>query len=112
MTGFKKKILVWLMVLTVISPLGLLLPQFFNKDKAWGEWDVSTLKEKTGYVPKGMAKDAELWKAPISDYQMKKDASLPEQSVHYIISGIVGIASVLLVTFGLIRLLAGHEKTP
>lgn len=112
MTGFKKKILVWLIVLAVISPLGLLLPQFFHKDNAWGEWDVSSLKEKTGYAPEGMAKDAELWKAPIADYKMKEEASLPEQSFHYIISGIVGIASALLITYGLTRLLVRHEKTP
>jgi hypothetical protein len=112
MNRFKKKILVWLIFLAVISPLGLLLPSFFHRDNAWGEWNVSSLKGKTGYVPEGLAKNAELWKAPIADYKMKKDASLPEQSIHYIISGIVGITSALLITYGLTRLLVRHEKTP
>ncbi len=112
MTGFKKKIIFWLIVFVMISPLGILLPQFFHKENAWGEWSVSTLKEKTGFVPDGMAKDAELWKAPISDYQMKQNASLPKQSLHYIISGVGGITLVILITYGLTRLLIRHEKTP
>lgn len=111
MTGFKKKILLWLFVLAIISPIGLLLPQLFHKDNAWGEWNVSSLKEKTGYVAKEMAKDAELWKAPIADYKMKKQASLPEQSFYYIISGIVGIASVSLLTYIITRLIFRHERT-
>ncbi len=111
MTGFKKKILFWLMVLAIISPLGLFFPDLFHKENAWGEWDVSSVKEKTGYELKGMAKDAELWKAPIADYRMKEDASLSEQSIHYIISGVTGFALVVLITYGLTRLLVRHEKT-
>jgi hypothetical protein len=112
MNRFKKKIFIWLIVLAVCSPVGLLLPQFFHADRAWGEWDVGSIGEKKGYLPEGMAKRAAIWKSPIPDYKMKEKATLPEQSFHYIISGIVGITFALLITYGLTKLLVRHEKTP
>ncbi len=111
-TKFQKKILFWLIVLAVISPAGLLLPELFHSEGAWGEWDAQTIREKTGYVPEGMAKDTALWKAPIPDYQMKKESSLTEKSFHYILSGIAGIGSILLIIFGITKLVAKNGKNP
>jgi cobalt/nickel transport protein len=112
MTKFQKKILIWLIALIICSPIGIFLPRLFNANDAWGEWDVKSIREKTGSVPEGMAKDAAMWKAPIPDFNMKEDASLLNQSLHYIISGIVGIAFAILITYGLTKLLARHEEAP
>jgi hypothetical protein len=112
MTKFQKKILIWLIALMICSPIGIFLPQLFNANDAWGEWDVQSIREKTGTVPEGMAKDAAMWKAPIPDYKIKEDASLFNQSFQYAISGIVGITFAILITYALTKLLARHEKTP
>jgi cobalt/nickel transport protein len=112
MTKFQKKILIWLIALMICSPIGIFLPKLFHANSAWGEWDVKSIREKTGTVPEGMAKDAAMWKAPIPDYKMKEDASLLHQSLYYIISGIVGIGFAVLITYGLTKLLARHEQVP
>jgi hypothetical protein len=112
MTKFQKKILIWLIALAISSPIGIFLPKLFHSGGAWGEWDVKTIKEKTGTVPEKMAKDAALWKAPIPDYNIKEDASLFKQSIHYIVSGVLGIAFTILITFGLTKLLSRNEQAP
>jgi len=112
MTKFQKKILIWLIALMICSPIGIFLPRLFHANDAWGEWDVKSIREKTGSVPEGMAKDAAMWKAPIPDYKMKEDGSLLHQSFDYIISGIVGIGFAVLITFGITKILARHEQVP
>ena len=112
MTKFQKKILIWLIALAISSPIGIFLPKLFHAGGAWGEWDTKTIKEKTGTVPKGMAKDAVKWNAPMPDYNVKKDASLLHQSFHYIVSGVLGIAFTILITYGLTKLLARNEQAP
>jgi ABC-type spermidine/putrescine transport system permease subunit II len=52
----QKKILVILLLLCLLTPIGILLPAFFNTGDAWGEWSAQTVKELVGYVPKGLAK--------------------------------------------------------
>jgi len=112
MTKFQRKILIWLIALAISSPIGIFLPKLFHSGGAWGEWDTKTIKEKTGTVPSGMAKDAAKWNAPMPDYNVKEDASWVRQSYHYIISGVLGIAFTILITYGLTKLLARNEQAP
>jgi len=112
MTKFQKKILIWLIALAISSPIGIFLPKLFHSSGAWGEWDTKTIKEKTGNVPQGMAKDAAKWIAPMPDYDVNEDASLLHQSLHYIVSGVLGIAFTILITYGLTKLLTRNEQTP
>jgi len=112
MTKFQKKILIWLIALAISSPIGILLPKLFHSGGAWGEWNTKTIKEKTGTVPQGMAKDAAKWAAPMPDYNVKDDASLLHQSFQYIVSGVMGIAFTILITYGLTKLLARNEQAP
>ena len=112
MSKFQKKILIWLFALSVISPIRIYLPELFNAGDAWGEWDTETIKEKTGFVPGGMAKDAAIWNAPVPDYQMKEESSLLKQSLYYIISGVLGITFTILVTYGLTKLFCKNEQAP
>jgi cobalt/nickel transport protein len=102
-----RKYLIFLGILIVLSPLGLIIPDYFNAGDAWGEWSVKTIKQKTGHEPEGMKKTAELYKAPIPDYSMgKEDDPLSKQSINYILSGLIGTGIILLLTFGTTKLMS------
>ena len=58
-------------VLVILSPLGLLLPEHFKSNAAWGEWGVDGIRELVGYIPKGLEKLSGFWSAPIPDYAFK-----------------------------------------
>jgi len=91
MNKIQKKILVILLFLCLITPIGIMLPAFFNAGDAWGEWSAQTVKELVGYVPKGLAKYSDIWKAPLPDYNVKNtDRSIVHKSGYYIVSGIIG----------------------
>jgi len=93
MTTFHKKIWAGIGVMALLSPLGLILPEKFKAGDAWGEWGTDSIKEMIGYVPAGLARLSELWKAPLPDYGPGKEgASMAAQSGWYILSGALGIA--------------------
>lgn len=101
----QKKILIILIILCIITPAGIILPAFVDAGDAWGEWSAQTVKELTGYVPKGLAKYSELWKAPLPDYDgRKEDPSVVHRSGFYLVSGILGatIAYVLMLIISMI----------
>jgi hypothetical protein len=83
-----------LIVMALVSPIGLYLPRIMQAGSAWGEWGVDEIKQLIGYVPAGMEKRAEIWKAPIPDYALPGQAQVPlsHLSLSYILSAIVGIA--------------------
>ena len=94
----QKRILVILLLLCLITPVGILLPLVFNAGDAWGEWSAETVREMVGYVPKGLAKYSEKYKAPVADYSLNnEDESVTHQSGYYIVSGIFGATVVYLV---------------
>ncbi len=106
MNKLQKKILFILILLCLITPVGIMLPAYFNTGDAWGEWSAQTVKELVGYVPKGLAKYSDIWKAPIPDYSVNgKDASIVHRSGYYMVSGIIGATVtyiVMLLISGLI----------
>ena len=94
----QKKILVILLILCLLTPIGILLPSFFNTGDAWGEWSAQTVKELVGYVPKGLAKYSDLWKAPLPDYSVnREDSSIVHRSGYYLVSGIIGATITYIV---------------
>lgn len=102
---FQKKILVILLLLCLITPVGILFPVFFNTGDAWGEWSAQTVKELAGYVPKGLAKYSEIWKAPIPEYSVKReDPSVVHQSGYYLVSCIFGATVTYIVMLIISRL--------
>ena len=108
MNKLQKKILVILLLLCLLTPIGILLPTFFNTGDAWGEWSAQTVKELVGYVPKGLAKYSDLWKAPLPDYSVnREDSSIVHRSGYYLVSGIIGATityiAMLLITGLIIR---------
>jgi len=90
------KLWIGMAVLTVLSPLGLFLPEHFKAGSAWGEWDVDEIENLVGYVPKGLARLSTIWNAPMPDYALKgwEEKGLPHLSLSYIISAVAGIVIV------------------
>jgi cobalt/nickel transport protein len=107
----QKKILIALLFLCLITPLGILLPMFFNAGDAWGEWSAQTVKDLVGYIPQGLAKYSEVWKAPVSDYTMiSGDKSVVHQSGFYIVSGIIGATVTYVVMLLISKLIIRNEE--
>jgi cobalt/nickel transport protein len=111
MTPFQKKLWIGLLVMALLTPLGILLPEKFRAEGAWGEWSAEQLEKLLGYVPGGMKKLADLWKAPIADYNFGGEgASMTVQAVSYIASGLFGILACALVVFLVTRYITKHGK--
>jgi len=106
------KLWIGLVVLVILSPLGLILPEYFKAGAAWGEWGADEIESLVGYIPNGLKKLADLWNAPIPDYAFRgwEEKGLTHLSFAYIISAIVGIAVVTLLIFLLGRFLARRNE--
>lgn len=83
----------WLLiaVLAILTPIGLIIPEYFKAGSAWGEWGADEIKKLIGYVPKGLEKLSDTWIAAIPDYGTSK--------ILYIVSAILGIIIVMGLTF-------------
>jgi hypothetical protein len=111
MTKTQKKLWTGLIIMALLSPLGILLPAMFNSDGAWGEWGTETLENLLGYVPEGMKKYADLWKAPVQDYNMGGEtAHVAVQVISYIVSGLLGILVVGLAIYLISKVMIKNEK--
>ncbi|HSL92961.1 MAG TPA: PDGLE domain-containing protein [Candidatus Limnocylindrales bacterium] len=84
-----------LLVLAVLTPAGLYLPHVLKAGSVWGEWGIGEVKQRIGYAPAGMEREAGRWKAPLPEYALpgEEKAPLSRQSLSYILSAIVGIAA-------------------
>ncbi len=107
------KVWIGLIVLIFLSPLGLILPDKLGAGSAWGEWGGDEMQKMVGYVPAGMARLGELWKAPFPDYAFKgqKEASLQALSFSYIVSGLLGVAIVVVAIIIIGRIISRRENS-
>jgi hypothetical protein len=111
MTRFQKKLWIGLLIIALFTPLGILLPEKFNAEGAWGEWGIEKIEKLVGFVPEGLKKLADLWKAPIPDYSFGGEGvSRVVHVVSYIASGFLGIGVCALIVFIISRLIARHGK--
>ncbi len=111
MTKFQRKLWIGLLIMALITPLGILLPEKFKAEEPWGEWGIEKLEKFLGYVPEGLRKLADFWKAPIPDYHFGgKGASMMLQAISYIASGLLGIGVCAFVVFMILRFVAKHDK--
>jgi cobalt/nickel transport protein len=101
-----------LLLLAVLTPAGLYLPELFKAGGAWGEWGVEEVQRMIGYAPAGMKRHSELWKAPMPDYAFpgKVAAPVARPSVSYVLSALVGIAACGGGAWILGRWLTGKKK--
>ena len=95
-------------VLAMLSPLGLILPDHFKAGDAWGEWDAEKFKAMIGYIPQGLQKMSDLWKAPLPDYAFQgwREKGLTHLSLAYVASAVAGIAAVAALAWLLGKALA------
>lgn len=103
------KLWILITILAILTPIGLVLPEYFKAGRAWGEWGLDEIKELTGYLPEGLTKLAHIWSSPIPDYLIKgwEEKALSSQSFVYISSAVLGI----LVTAGIMVLLGKFFKS-
>jgi cobalt/nickel transport protein len=108
---FQKKLWIGLLIMALLTPLGTLLPERFKSEEAWGEWGAEKLEKLIGYVPEGLRKLADLWKAPIADYNFGGEgASKTLQVVSYVVSALLGIGICAFIVYMLSRFMARHGK--
>jgi hypothetical protein len=106
------KLWIFIVLLIVLSPLGLLLPDHFKAGSAWGEWGPDEIKNLVGFMPQGLEKLSHLWSAPFPDYAFKgwEDKPLLNLSFAYLISAVIGIVLVVFVTLILGKALSVKDK--
>lgn len=111
--GASRKLWLGLAALTVLSPLGLILPARLGGGSAWGEWSSEHIRKMVGHVPGGMSRLEGLWKAPMPDYALKgqERAPLHQLSLSYIASAIVGVAVVAGIALLIGKVLARRERS-
>lgn len=105
------KLWIGIIILIIITPLGLLLPAHFKAGSAWGEWGADEVGKVVGYVPQGLEKLSELWKAPFPDYAFKgwEEKGIMHLSLAYIFSAIVGICVIAALAWFIGKLLTKKE---
>ena len=98
--------------LILLSPIGLILPETFESGPAWGEWSLKELEKMLGFVPTGLKKVADLWSAPIPDYNFKnfEGKGLAHSSLAYIFSAALGVGIIILVSLFLGKFLSRKDR--
>lgn len=109
--GTAKRLCFGVGVLALLSPLGVILPWAFGAKAAWGEWDAGELAGLLGFVPDGVGRLAELWRAPFTGYAIAglDKGGVILSSLAYLLSAGLGIATLLLCVRVCGRLLAPRE---
>ncbi len=111
MTQSQKRLWIGLIILAFLSPLGIILPEMFKTGDAWGEWSTETLQKVLGYVPEGLRKYSDIWKAPVHDYSFGGEGvTFVRQIIYYVVSGLLGILITGLIIYIISKLLVKHEK--
>ena len=95
------KLWIGILVLIILAPLGLILPDHFKAGSAWGEWGADEMQKLIGYVPKGLEKLSNIWVAVIPGYGASK--------ISYIVCAILGVIVVMGLTFLLGKFLGKKE---
>ena len=70
MDKLTRNLAIGLVLLIIFAPLGLIA-----SGTAYGEWASDELKDQIGYVPHGLEELADLWHAPMKDYNIPNGPS-------------------------------------
>jgi hypothetical protein len=100
-----------LLAMALASPLGLYAPEWMKAGAAWGEWGLEEVKRMVGYTPPGMEQINDLWRAPFPQYAFRgqEEAPLPNRSLSYILSALLGIGLCGGTALVVAKWLAGRE---
>ncbi|HTG00079.1 MAG TPA: PDGLE domain-containing protein [Nitrospirota bacterium] len=102
-----KKLWIGIGILILLSPLGLILPALFGAGGAWGEWGLGEIEKLSGFVPQGMKRLADFWKAPLPDYAIPgQGRGLGRESAGYFLAGLIGVAATAGIMYVIARILA------
>ncbi len=105
-----KKLWIGIGILVLLSPLGLIIPDLLKAGGAWGEWGTNEIEKVAGYVPHGLKKLSELWSALIPDYAFSGWDRGIKSYIAYIISGLIGVAIIVGVTYLFAKILKRGER--
>ena len=76
-----------LAVLVIIVPIGLLAT-----GTAFGEWGPDDMQQMIGYIPAGLSQLADLWHAPLQDYDFPGGhETVVTQAPGYYLSAVLGV---------------------
>jgi len=107
-----RKMWIGIGILALLSPLGVLIPKLLGAGGAWGEWGTDEIRTITGYIPAGMKRMADRWKAPLPDYALPgRSSGLLGESLGYVLAGIIGIAFTAGAMYILTKLLTRKNGT-
>lgn len=108
-----RKLWIGLIILILLTPIGLILPEMFHAGSAWGEWSGDEIKGLVGYVPKGISRLGDIWKAPMPDYAVKGQENAPvhKLSLSYILSALIGIAVIVGITLLIGKVLTQRDRS-
>lgn len=103
-----------LVVMALLTPVGIYLPEILKAGGAWGEWGVAEVRKMAGYAPEGMEKTSGSWKAPVPDYAQgaEKGSSFPRRGFRYLLSAFIGVSACGGAAYLLARRLARHGDPP
>lgn len=100
------KLWLLILILIILSPLGLILPERFRAGAAWGEWGADEIRKLLGYVPAGFSRLASLWNAPMSEYTINGWNA----RAAYVVSAAAGILIIAGVIFIIGRFIKRGDK--
>ncbi len=89
-------------VLCLASPVGLLAA-----GSAWGEWAPNELKARLGFVPPGLARISDVWRAVLPDYALP---GVRSTAAAYALSAVIGVALIAAVLLLAGRLAVRGER--
>jgi len=91
-------------LLVMLTPIGVLAP-----GTAWGEWSARELRRTFGFVPAGLDRMGNVWRAAVPHYA---PAFIKNPLVGYLVAAILGSVLVVGITWGIAKLLAHRDRTP
>jgi cobalt/nickel transport protein len=107
-----KKLWIAIGILVLLSPLGVIVPKWLGAEGAWGEWGLDEIEKIAGFVPAGMKRLVELWKAPMPAYAVPgQRPGLLGESLGYVLTGIIGVAITAGAMYILSKLLARRNNS-
>ena len=103
-----------LVVMALLTPAGIYLPEILRAGGAWGEWTVAEVRQMAGYAPEGMEKASGTWKAPVPGYAQDAGAgsSFPQRGFRYLLSAFLGVSACGGGAYLLARRLARRGDRP
>ncbi len=99
-----------LALLILLTPVGLMLPESFQAQGAWGEWGAEELRTLLGYVPARLGQLDKFWRALLPGYAIPGMDKPWQTRLAYIGSGVLGAGVILAVALYLGKRLTADDE--